>query len=249
VHRSTIVCAMIVGMAFLMVRANAAPSFDCKAATSAVEFLICGNDALSNDDVMVSATYKRAIELSAKLPIDSGKLLKDQREWLGSRSRFCSVPGKKVPDQDVAKFKAVICLSGLYKDREAAIDRSIEDGDRQFRHLEPDPADVISTSDIAEGEELQKMPQVFQTNGLHYFFHTPEVSIDSCDDAMDLVVQGPGHDSSFGAHCKVRVGEQPVDVLMCSDYMIGKFGIQLSDGAPTRESMAQFIVRSCRPGG
>jgi uncharacterized protein YecT (DUF1311 family) len=221
-------------------RLKAAPSFDCKAAATAVEFLICENQWLSRQDFELSVTCERLVELSASQPIDKEKLLQEQRQWLRSRPKICSVPGKTVPADESKKFEATVCLADLYKIREIALD--------QMMFRQADAPDLFSTTDIVRREELKKVTGDFQ-NSLMSLFEVKASKAVSCDNAIDLVAQGPGRDSSYGAHCKVHLNATTVNLLMCNDRMVGKFAIKLSSASPPRDEIVEFVHSVCPPGG
>jgi uncharacterized protein YecT (DUF1311 family) len=87
------------------------PSFDCAAATQPVEALICGDVALAELDVELSAAYKARL---AALANDAQETLRqEQRSWSGSRGGVCGVEAESVIDVD----DAIGCLMALYRAR------------------------------------------------------------------------------------------------------------------------------------
>jgi uncharacterized protein YecT (DUF1311 family) len=230
-------------------QAGESPSFDCSAAKSAVEVLICGNEILAVKDVQLAADYKFVIRMSATLPINRDELLKEQREWLKARSRSCGVSGPTPPSNDVERFRATVCLIDLYARRVWALTQTVDNADRELRHLEPGAPPEFLTRDIVDDDQLRQMTQLLQHDGLNRFFPAPEVTIESCDSAVSVFGQGPGHDSSYGTHCKVRVAGDTVDVFMCNDYLVGNFGIRLSEAVGRRDHVARFAEEVCPPGG
>ena len=72
------------------------------------------------------------------------------------------------------------------------------------------------------------------------------VRIVSCSQIYDYVQPMPsGHDTSFGAICKLRSG---AEVLMCDDRMVGKFSMTEAFSGGT-ETVGIFTALNCPPGG
>jgi uncharacterized protein YecT (DUF1311 family)/outer membrane protein OmpA-like peptidoglycan-associated protein len=96
----------------------AAPSFDCAAAATPVEILICGHDELAEADAGLAALYRRLQDrLDAQAKAD---LLAGQRQWLKARLAACGIPATgKTPPADTDK--AAACLVGQYKERASAL--------------------------------------------------------------------------------------------------------------------------------
>jgi uncharacterized protein YecT (DUF1311 family) len=93
-----------------------AASFDCAAAKSSVEKLICSDPALSDLDGRLGQAFQ-----AARGPLDpKGRewLTKVQRSWLNARLGWCGIPaaGAEGKTSDAAKG----CLAQLYRDRLAA---------------------------------------------------------------------------------------------------------------------------------
>lgn len=93
-----------------------AASFDCAAAKSPVEKLICGDPELSELDGRLGQAFQ-----AARGPLDPKArdwLQKAQRAWLNARLGWCGVPaaGTEGKTSDAAKP----CLIQLYRDRLSA---------------------------------------------------------------------------------------------------------------------------------
>lgn len=85
------------------------PSFDCAKAATAVEKLLCADDALARQDRLLAAVYKRALDRA-----DTGEakaIRAGQRDWARGRAAAC-------PPADAG---AAACLTARYKDRIAAL--------------------------------------------------------------------------------------------------------------------------------
>lgn len=88
-----------VGLAiFWMTTAQAAPSFDCKAAGTVVEKAICADPALADADQELANTYKRLLALADTEGRD--RLRAEQRAWLGQRNQCGTAanPGRCLAD-------------------------------------------------------------------------------------------------------------------------------------------------------
>lgn len=71
-------------------------------------------------------------------------------------------------------------------------------------------------------------------------------------DRCELIVAyfddlGSGRDSSYGADCAVTSAKGSESLVMCDDWMVGKF--TLAPGAMTRDELGRFIRNNCPPGG
>lgn len=224
----------------------AEPSFKCVGSLSGVERLICGSDTLSSADLTLAATYKRIFELPDTLPIDKGKIQREEREWLRSRAGVCMIPQQTIPADEPGRFTAIICLSDLYRNRTNDLWTAIEEADRQARQI---PAPPPAPDHITDPPSLRDIAEDFRTQGLDRLLPQGHAKIESCDGAIGYIVEGPGHDSSFAAHCRIRVEQTSIDVIMCDDEMVGKFAIRPSSINPPREDVVNFVKAACPPGG
>jgi len=125
----------------------------------------------------------------------------------------------------------------------------VDDADRQSRHLPAEAPAPESVEDISDAQRLEAIIKDFQTQGLERFWGGSNPRIESCGDTLGYVVQGLGRDSSFAAHCQVRIGETTIQVIMCDDDMVGKFAIRPSSETPSREDVVHFVKAACPPGG
>lgn len=216
---------------------QSAPSFDCKAASSAVEILICSNKSLSAQDFLLAAIYRHNMELTR----DRQSLLMDQRVWLKSRVSVCSVRGGDVRSTEFDRFRATTCLFALYSARIATLSRPTG----TVTNVQP----KIRIDDITADDARARIVAAFQGN-LNGFYDTANVRINSCDEALSYTqLDVFGQDSSYGAQCRVEVGGQALSVLMCDDWMVGKWHIAESRGSVDRKSLTQFVGDNCPPGG
>jgi uncharacterized protein YecT (DUF1311 family) len=205
-YRNSAILLTILGFVLCPNHGRAAPSFNCGGVLSGTEQLVCANDVLSSADVMLSATYRHVLELTTTLPINKPQLQQEQREWLKSRSRLCSVPPDAEPGDEIGKFNAMVCLWDLYRRRTAELSALT---------LAAAPSYRSSTIEITDAAHLDKIRNHFQHDDLDRFFRKSGPRIESCDGAIELVVEGMGRDSSYGAHCRINVHETSVHVLMC----------------------------------
>lgn len=103
------------GWPVLAQESNAQPSFDCAAATQAVETLICGDPTLADLDRALAESYRAA--LAAKAGEAQSKLRDEQRAWAGNRDVSCGVDADSAVDVD----EAIGCLIVLYRSRIAEL--------------------------------------------------------------------------------------------------------------------------------
>ncbi|HEY1880170.1 MAG TPA: hypothetical protein VGG68_09580 [Caulobacteraceae bacterium] len=75
-----------------------------------------------------------------------------------------------------------------------------------------------------------------------------DAKIDQCELILDYFDdRGSGRDSSYGADCTVTSAKGPESLVMCDDWMVGKF--TLAPGAMPRDRLGRFIRDNCPPGG
>ena len=88
-------------------------SYDCAKATEEIERAICHVESLAKLDVELSGVYK---SLTGKLAAPERDTLKsEQRDWLAKRDRQCG------------PYKGWVgCLTGMYKDRTAELQKRLE---------------------------------------------------------------------------------------------------------------------------
>ena len=84
-----VACTMLPGLCRPTLRKsqgkNVSPSFDCNAARTKVEHLICSDSELSRMDQSMAAQYKRKLLMSS----DSTSLKLEQRKWLSNIRNQC----------------------------------------------------------------------------------------------------------------------------------------------------------------
>ena len=111
-HRETAV-ALALAIATLFNGAAKAASFDCGAAKSRIERLICGDKILSRSDSDLSLTYKQALDLAADVP----SLIASQRAWMKERDHCANTA----------------CLFALYSERAKALKATPRAGWKTYR--------------------------------------------------------------------------------------------------------------------
>ena len=98
-----------------------AASFDCAAAKTPVEKLICSDPELSDLDGRLGQAFQ-----AARGPLDPKArewLQKAQRGWLNARLGWCGIPGAGGEGKSSDAAKA--CLTQLYRDRLAAFQSGV----------------------------------------------------------------------------------------------------------------------------
>ena len=75
-----------------------------------------------------------------------------------------------------------------------------------------------------------------------------EAKIDQCELIVTYVDDvGSGRDSSYGADCAVKSVKGTQSLVMCDDWLVGKF--TLAPGMMRRDQLGRFIRNNCPPGG
>ena len=78
---------------------------------------------------------------------------------------------------------------------------------------------------------------------------SPVAKLLGCQTLIDYVEQMPsGHDSSFGAVCKVRSQGSVKRVTVCDERMVGKF-YESDEVVATPGQIGLFVQAHCPPGG
>lgn len=100
--------------------------------------------------------------------------------------------------------------------------------------------------DVDTPEEIEKIIKDFQESanitGLN-------IQVLACDNAVIFYgYENYGRDYSYGASCKVQIGEQKRTLFMCDDVMVGKFAIQTT-GTRSKDWIRNLIKNTCPPGG
>jgi uncharacterized protein YecT (DUF1311 family) len=217
------------------------PSFDCAAASSAVDVLICSSKYLSTLDIELASIYRYDMTRAT----NQHRLLMSQRAWLRSRPSVCSVPSKDVPPHGIRRFRTLLCLAGLYDARLATL-YAIRD--RLTSAVTAAPPDVRVDTVTADGKSA--VVADFQRN-IQTLYSSGALHVESCNKTLSYVGGGAlgGHDSSFGAQCTVDINGRPLGVLMCDDWLVGKWHIAESRSDIDRTRLTQFIGKYCPPGG
>lgn len=110
-----------VSMAQLTTAEAASPSFNCSAASSAVEILICRDENLAAADVQLAEKFQKAIANEGR---GSG-LVAEQRVWLQLRATICGLPERGALSPTLDAARPTSCLNNLYRNRLAALDSRV----------------------------------------------------------------------------------------------------------------------------
>lgn len=108
---SLVVVVAATGAAFGSGTARA-QAFDCSKAKTLIEKTICATPALQAQDKAMSEAFAATI---ARDPARAEELRKEQRLWLATRDKTCTLP----PDAPASKLAA--CLAGAYRARLVAL--------------------------------------------------------------------------------------------------------------------------------
>jgi hypothetical protein len=110
---------------------------------------------------------------------------------------------------------------------------------------------VVSSKDvhinpITDDSELRETLSQIKDDLVRF---VPSATPINCSNLIDYVEDMPfGHDSSFGAICKIKSQGAIKQVTLCDDRMVGKF-FQSEEVMETAERVGVFIQTHCPPGG
>lgn len=214
------------------------PSFDCARASTSIETLICGDAALSAQDLKLSEHYKDMLVGAPTLPMRR-QLTAYQQLWLKRRDANCEQAGS--PKECVAKAyraQADLLLNWI--------------------PLPDEPQDLSalartwfrSGSIVHRGQEYDVYRQP-DANGRTASFNVglkahQIAAVDSCAVLVDLPV-GTGHGNhSFGGVCSQPAKAAKQTVLVCDDDMVGHFGFRVVGARKVSiETLARFVADEC----
>lgn len=118
----------------------------------------------------------------------------------------------------------------------AAIIARAGDGDLRVKILDVTSAETETHSDIVFA---------LQNDLARIGF---DAKIVECGPIIEYVEQmSSGHDSSFGAVCRVKSEHGVASLMMCDDWMVGKFTLAPRSG--DRDGLDSFVAKNCPPGG
>jgi uncharacterized protein YecT (DUF1311 family) len=166
---------------------------------SHVESLICADRGLSGMDSQLAATYGVVRSRASQ----SEDLLAWQRAWLKPRAQACPVPGRQIPSGVFERYRAPICLSGLYMTRIHVPGRLMGPG------LGSIPEPGISATEVTDEGVRSHVMQLLQER-LPTVGSAAPATLRSCGQMVTyLQLDASGHDSSHGASCVLEIAGSP----------------------------------------
>jgi uncharacterized protein len=198
-------------------------SFDCAAARSSTEIMICKHADLSALDSQLQVAYQGA--RAAAAPTSQADLLTEQRHWVRYVRDVCL---------DEACFNRVYKarITMLQQNEKYIADRSecnIPDGRSCFSVIFfRDPAAKVD----AFRQSLEEQRQAGKLLG--------------CEKLIDLPVGSAEGNHSYGGLCTLQQGASRSTVMICNDEMIGHFGLRtVQDQDVPDEALIDFTRAEC----
>lgn len=194
--------------------------FDCGAAATATEKLICSDAELSKRDEELAASYKKT--LAALDDVNQRRLVAEQKSWLKSSRSLCD---------DVA------CLRRSYETRARLLQ-------------ECHGACVDLSEDYASNGESHFLITMRDSNARDQSFSKDMSSrklgaVSGCETLVDIAVGTAHGNHSFGGLCRL-VGEKKTTFFMvCNDEMMGHFQVAPALTGATRYELADFTIKNC----
>jgi hypothetical protein len=112
-------------------------------------------------------------------------------------------------------------------------------------------ATALSSAKVANVNEPKQINQIIHNFQQRLVELGSDKQVTACDNLIYYYGQ-VSHTSrravSFGGVCVLSNKGRPLHVMMCNDYMIGKFTLGGTD-RHTREGVSRFIKNNCPPGG
>ncbi|HLO78909.1 MAG TPA: lysozyme inhibitor LprI family protein [Magnetospirillum sp.] len=169
----------------------ATPSFDCAAAGSAMERLICADGGLALLDETLAAGFTE--RKKGLPPAEAATLKQQQRDWLKQRNAACPLPAQRtLTAEDI--WRSAPCVATQYRERLKALGK--QDPTAQGTPPDLHPFCVAATFVNAEGTTAPAIPlQLCQSGNAH----VPVTVRDG-----ELAAEGTG-DAPFGVWVSYKV--------------------------------------------
>jgi uncharacterized protein len=197
---------------------SSAAGFDCRAAGTLAEKLICSDAALSKMDEQLVSDYRKM--LASLDAVNKKKLMGEQRAWLKNSRGLCD---------DLA------CLRRSYETRIRMIHEcnGVCVNASELYALDGEDHNLLTLRDSNERNTS------FNKDLLAHHFGT----VFGCETLIDVAVGTAHGNDSFGGLCKLK--GQTGFVMVCNDEMVGHFRIAKATSATTRNELANFTIRNC----
>lgn len=204
-------CAVLCG-------AVQAASFDCRAADTPVEKLICSDAQLSKMDEDLARRYEKIVaNLNAD---DKREFMQAQRSWLKNSRSLCD---------DVA------CLR-----------RSYETRIHMLEACDATCGDLVES--YAFDGERHNLITIRDSNEHNRSFNEDLLkanldTVSGCESLVEIAVGTAHGNQSYGGLCKLR--NESGFFLICNDEMFGHFKVVKTVGSASRRELADFTFRNC----
>ena len=103
-------------------------SFDCQQAKSAMDQLICDNNALSYLDQRLNFYYQQTLQQAIS---NKQAVINEQRDWLTSRNKICRRENYIEATKNQAVSHQILCLIDQYKKRNFALFQKLYNDDQK----------------------------------------------------------------------------------------------------------------------
>ena len=214
---------VLFGFAILHAGGSLAASFDCGAAGTPVEKLICSDAALSKLDEELGAGYKKA--LAAMDAGNRDKLLAEQKSWLRNSRSVCD---------DVA------CLRQSYANRiklMAACGSMCTDFSEAFA-LDGEQYNLATLRDA--NQHNRSFSQDLRSRKLG--------EVLACTTLVDVAVGTAHGNHSYGGLCKLKGDGHAALSMVCNDDMLGHFMLAKGGRGTSSDELAAFTIKHCYGG-
>ena len=191
---------LLLAVAVLLCNPAVAASFDCRAASTPVERMVCGNAQLSSLDSDLGAAWQTA--RAAAPPPERPALLSLQRNWVASLPQSCRVGPTSLPGDPVA----VSCLATQYSGRIADLSKYAARSDPAGR-----AAGAEARIPARAGGELE----IGSRAGMKITI----VSVNGVGSDRAVIVARQVDDRFAREFCRYYVGEDPVTHQCVKDRM------------------------------
>lgn len=213
--------ALLVFLFFGLFSGGAFPaSFDCGAAATAAEKLICSDADLSKRDEELATSYRKT--LASLDDVNKQQLVAEQKSWLKSSRSLCD---------DIA------CLRRSYETRA-----------RLLQECHGVCADLLE--DYAANGESHFLITMRDSNARNQSFSKDLSSrklraVSGCETLVDIAVGTAHGNQSFGGLCRLGGEKKTSFFMVCNDAMMGYFQVTPALSGATRYELADFTIKNC----
>ncbi|USX26530.1 lysozyme inhibitor LprI family protein [Oxalobacteraceae bacterium OTU3CINTB1] len=206
-------CGLFSGGAF-------SASFDCGAAATATERLVCSDADLSKMDEELAASYKKT--LASLDDVNRRRLVAEQKSWLKSSRSLCD---------DVA------CLRRSYETRA----RLLQECHGVCLDLSEEYASNGENHFLMTLRDANARNQSFSKD----LSRRKLGAVSGCETLVDIAVGTAHGNHSFGGLCRLGSERAASFFMVCNDEMLGNFKVMPAASGTTRYQLADFTIKNC----